>query len=81
MPDISVQSLTEPQKVALRRFFPGRKRKAHPEINPRTASALWSLGLLQGEIVEGTRIFILTQAGERVWAELALDEGQTHQNK
>jgi len=81
MPDVSVQSLTEPQKIALRKFVPGQKRKAHPEINPRTASALWSLGLLRGEIVKGTRIFILTQAGESVWAELVASGEKRHQSK
>lgn len=73
MPDISVPSLTEPQKIALRKFRPGQERKAYPEINPRTASALWSLGLLRGEIVEGARIFALTPTGERIWAELVGD--------
>ena len=81
MPDISVPSLTEPQKIALRKFHPGQKRKAYPEINPRTASALWSLGLLQGETVEGARIFALTPAGERVWADLVSDGGKPHQSR
>lgn len=49
---------------ALLRFKPGVKRSAFPDINPRTASALWSKGLLRGEIESGTRQFILTELGE-----------------
>ena len=61
-----LSNLTLPQKTALRKFEPGCKRRSYPDINPRTASALWSLGLLKGEIADGTRQFVLTKTGEEV---------------
>lgn len=58
-------SLTEPQKAALQRFVKGVKRSAFPDINPRTAAALWSKALIKGEIVQGARVFLLTEMGEQ----------------
>lgn len=61
---VNSADLTEAQRNALRRFEPGVKRTAFPDINPRTASALWSKGLVKGEVIGGTRQFILTETGE-----------------
>jgi hypothetical protein len=61
-----LSSLTGPQKVSLGRFVPGVRRPAYPDINPRTAAALWSKGLIKGEITRGSRLFILTDLGEQV---------------
>lgn len=61
-----LSSLTDPQKVALKKFVSGVKRPAYPDINPRTAAALWSKGLIKGEIVQGGRVFILTDLGRQV---------------
>jgi len=61
-----IDRLTEAQKGALTKFEPGCKRKPYPDVNPRTVSALWSLGLLKGEVVQGNRLFILTELGEEI---------------
>lgn len=58
-----LSNLTSPQKAALGKFVSGVKRAAHPDINPRTASALWSKGLIKGETIQGSRVFILTELG------------------
>lgn len=55
--------LTLPQKAALAKFAPGVKRAAFPDINPRTAEALWSKGLIKGETISGIRLFTLTDLG------------------
>jgi hypothetical protein len=60
---VKLDALTAPQRDALRRFKPGVQRTAYPDINPRTASALWSMGLVKGVISSGNRYFILTELG------------------
>jgi hypothetical protein len=64
--------LTRAQKNALELFEPGKPRKAFPDINPRTATALWSMGLLRGELIDGCRIFTLTRDGELARQTLSL---------
>jgi len=64
-----LSSLTSPQKIALGRFVAGVKTHAYPHINPRTAAALWSKGLIKGEIIQGSRVFILTELGEQAQRE------------
>lgn len=63
--------LTVPQKAALKKFEFGVKRAAFPDINPRTAQALWSKGLIRGETVSGSRLFNLTDLGLRVQQDLS----------
>lgn len=60
---LKLDMLTAPQRDALRLFEPGVQRTAYPDINPRTASALWSKGLVKGVIKNGKRHFILTELG------------------
>lgn len=61
-----ITNLTGPQRVALGKFVSGVKRSAYPDINPRTAAALWSKGLIKGEIIQGSRVFVLTDLGRQV---------------
>lgn len=56
--------LTVAQKLALTRFEPCQPRKPFPDINPRTATALWSIGLLKGDLIDGDRVYVLTTDGE-----------------
>ena len=58
--------LTAPQKIALKLFKPKQARRIFPDINPRTAQALWSLGLLTRDTREGVAYFMLTDAGEKL---------------
>ncbi len=64
--------LTTAQRAALTRFEPGQWRGTHPDINPRTASALLSAELIMAEISSGRRQYRLTQKGEQ--ARGAVDE-------
>lgn len=59
-------SLTAPQKIALRLFTPKQARRIFPEINPRTAQALWSIGLLTRDTREGVAYFMLSDVGEKI---------------
>lgn len=63
-------ALTRPQRTALLLFSPGQPRGAFPDVNPRTAAALWSSGLLSGEISDGKYVYVLTPEGEKVRSRL-----------
>lgn len=65
-------SLTGPQKDALKLFVPSKARRVFPDINPRTAQALWSLGILMRETMGRTSYFSLTAAGEELQARLGI---------
>ena len=57
--------LTDAQLRALAVFEPKTWRGAFPDVNPRSAEALWRLGLVEGRLEQGKRLFRLTAAGER----------------
>lgn len=59
-------TLTAPQKAAVKAFVPSQERGVFPDINPRTAQALYSLGVLEREVRGGTAYFKLTDAGEEL---------------
>ena len=61
-----LEALTPPQRAALALFKPEQKRRAFPDINPRSAAALWRMGLLQGSYEGGTTYFLLSEKGLRV---------------
>jgi hypothetical protein len=63
--------LTKPQREALSLLQPDVWRGAFPDINPRTAAALWALGLVQGKLERGKRLFCLTKSGELARSTLA----------
>ena len=65
--------LTDPQRAALGRFVPGVKRPAYPDINPRTATALWSKRLIKGETIQGVRLFLLTDLGKLILSSESAD--------
>src|SRR5690606_36784935 len=61
---INMIALSEAQKRALISFAPGEERGTYPDINPRSAAALCSLGLLRVQTVQGKRLYRLTPEGE-----------------
>ncbi|MBY8823287.1 hypothetical protein [Sphingomonas colocasiae] len=65
---VAVLRLTTSQQTALARFRPGEWRGVHPDINPRTAAALLSAGLVESEVSAGRRRYRLTLDGERARA-------------
>ncbi|GAA0659742.1 hypothetical protein FHT00_003579 [Sphingomonas insulae] len=64
---VMLEALTSPQRAALALFKPGQKRRAFPDINPRSATALWRKGLLQGLHEGGKTYFLLSDQGVRIW--------------
>lgn len=64
-------ALTPAQQRALTYFVPNVWRAAFPDINPRTASALWQMGLIRGKTQLGKQIFCLTEAGAAVQIQIA----------
>jgi len=61
-----LEALTPPQRAALALFKPDQKRRAFPDINPRSATALWRKGLLQGLNEGGKTYFLLSEQGLRI---------------
>lgn len=55
--------LTNPQKLGLHCFVDAEWRGAFPDVNPRTASALWKLGLLDRKREDGRHQYRLTGLG------------------
>ena len=60
-----LESLTRPQRAALGLFEPNQKRRAFPDINPRSATALWRMGLLRGSHKSGKTYYLLSAKGVR----------------
>lgn len=58
--------LTQAQRAALDHFERDTFSTAFPNVNPRTASALWSKGLIRGQVLEGKRYYQLTELGEEL---------------
>jgi hypothetical protein len=60
---LTLERLTNPQKLGLHCFLDGEWRAAFPDINPRTVSALWKLGLLDRKREEGRQKYRITVLG------------------
>ena len=61
-----IGQLTPPQRLALSLFEPGRSRRAFPDVNPRSAIALWQKGVLQGFRERGKLHFVLSEKGVKM---------------
>lgn len=62
----AIDELTPPQRLALLLFEPGRPRRAFPDVNPRSAIALWGKGVLLGSRESGKQYFLLSEKGVRM---------------
>lgn len=59
-------ALTAPQRAALTFFQDGRWKGVFPVVNPRTAAALLSFGLLECERVNGRRVYRISNDGMKI---------------
>ena len=58
--------LTTPQEAALAHFADGTWRRIFPDVNPRTATALRALSLLEWEQSQGRNLYRLTLRGRQM---------------
>lgn len=63
---LNAYMLTTAQELALSHFEEGAWRGVFPDVNPRTASALRNLGLLEYELGQGRKLYRLSARGREM---------------